>query len=111
MITLTPLSPREVYKDQLKIKRESGQNSGDGSPKERVKRIVYSASHVTFQRKTEKEIPKPFHNDKAKIRGRILFKRKGMMRSEVLNNDRKHEESWENLGGTGSWRKIEEIAT
>ena len=36
MIILVPLSPREAYEDQLKIKRESGQSSGDGSSKEKL---------------------------------------------------------------------------
>ena len=79
VITLAPLSPREAHEDQLKIKRESGQSSGDGSSKERVGRIAYCSSLVSFKWKTEDEIPKPFHNERAKIRGRILFKRRGMM--------------------------------
>ena len=41
----------------------------------------------------EKEIPKPFHNDRAKIQGQILFKRREMMQSEVLNNVWGHKES------------------
>ena len=67
MITLAPLSPREIHEDQLKFKRESGQSSGDGSPKQLVERIAYCSSNVSFQRKTEEEIPKPFHNERAKI--------------------------------------------
>ena len=69
MITLAPLSPRKVHDDQLKIKRESEQSSGDGSSKERVGRIAYCSSYVPFQQKTQEEIPNPFHNDKAKIQG------------------------------------------
>ena len=95
----------------MKIKRESGQSSGDGNPKERVKRIAYCASYVTFKRKFEEKISKPFYNDRAKIRGRIFLKMRGMVRSEVLNNVRKHGESWGSLGEAGSLRKIEEIAT
>ena len=48
VITLAPLSPREAHEDQLKIKRENRQSKGDGSPKERVERIAYCASHVSF---------------------------------------------------------------
>ena len=48
VITLVPLSPREAHEDQLKIKRDSKQSSGDGSSKERVGRIAYCASHLTF---------------------------------------------------------------
>ena len=90
LITLAPLSPKEAHEDQLKIKRESWQSSGEGSSKERVERISYCSSHVSFQQKIEEEIPKPFHNERAKIRGRILFKMRGMMQSEVLNNVRDH---------------------
>ena len=125
VITLAQLSPREAHEDQLKIKRareresERGKSSGDGSPKERPKRIAYCANHVTFQRKFEQKISKPFHNDRAKIRGRILFKRKGMMRSKVLNKVRSHGKSWEEsrssymLAETQKWptRKIWSIAT
>ena len=73
--------------------RESGQRSGDGSSKERVERIAYCSSHVFFLWKTEEEIPKLFHNKRAKIWGRILFKKRGMMWSKVLNNVRNHGES------------------
>ena len=90
MITLAPLSPREVHEDQLKTKRESRQSSRDGSPKEQVGGIAYCSSFVSFQRKTEEEISKPFHNERAKIRGRILFKNRGMMRSKVLNKVQSH---------------------
>ena len=79
MINLAPLSHREAYEDQLKIKRESGQRSGYGSSKERVERIAYCSSHVSFQWKTEEEIPKPFHNKRAKIQGQILCNMSGMM--------------------------------
>ena len=34
VIILAPLSPREAHEDQLKIKKDSGQSNGDGSPKE-----------------------------------------------------------------------------
>ena len=68
MITLAPLSPREAHEDQLKIKIESGQSSGDESSKERVGRIAYCANHVSFQKQVEAEFPKPFHNDRLKIR-------------------------------------------
>ena len=96
VITKAPLSPSEAHKDQLKIKRESGQSSGDESPKKWVERITYYSSHVSFQWKIEGEILKPFRNKRAKIRGQILFKRRGMMRSEVLNNVWGHGESQRN---------------
>ena len=54
VITLAPLSPREAPEDQLKIKRKSGQRSGDGCSKEQVESIAYCSSQVSFQRKTEK---------------------------------------------------------
>ena len=79
VIILALLSPREAYEDHLKNKRECGQISGERNPKERVKRIAYYVSHVISQWKFEEKISKPFHNDRAKIRGRILFKRRGMM--------------------------------
>ena len=41
VITLAPFILREAHKDQLKIKRESGQSSGDGSLKERVERLLF----------------------------------------------------------------------
>ena len=44
MITLALLSPRKAHEDQLKIKRECGQSSGDRSPKERVKRVAFCSS-------------------------------------------------------------------
>ena len=69
MITLAPLSPRKVHDDQLKIKRESEQSSGDGSSKERVGRIAYCSIHVPFQQEFEEKFSKPFHNDRANIRG------------------------------------------
>ena len=34
VITLALLSPSEAHKDQLKVKRDNGQSSGGGSPKE-----------------------------------------------------------------------------
>ena len=94
MITLAPLSPSEAHEDQLKIKRESGQRSGDRNSKERVEIIAYCSSHVSFQQKTEEEIPNSFHNERVKIQGQILFKRRGMMHSDVLNNIRDHRDSW-----------------
>ena len=69
VISLAPLSPSEAHEDQLKIKRKSGQSSGDGNSKEQVERIAYCSSHVSFQQKTKEEIPNPFHNEIAKIRG------------------------------------------
>ena len=77
VITLAPLNPREAHKDQLKIKKESGQSSGDGSTKELVERVAYCSNqplmelepNVSFQQKSEKEFPKPFCNVRAKIRG------------------------------------------
>ena len=67
VINLAPLSLREAHEDQLQIKRESGQSSGDRSSKERVGRISYCSSYVPFLWKIEEEIPKTFHNDRAKI--------------------------------------------
>ena len=52
MITLAPMSHREAHEDQLKIKRESGQDSGIG-------RITFCAKHVSFQKQVEKELSKP----------------------------------------------------
>ena len=60
--------------------------------------IAYCSSHISFSRKTKEEIPKPFHNERAKIRGRILFKRRGIMQSEVLNKVRCHGKSWGSHG-------------
>ena len=74
VITLAPLSPREAHEDQLKIKRESVQSSRDG-------RIAYCSIHVPFRRKFVEKISKPFHDDRTNIQGRILVKRRGMMRS------------------------------
>ena len=101
VITLAPLSPREAHEDQLKIKRGSGQSSGDGSTKERIERVAYCSNqplmelepNVSFQQKIEIEFPKPFYNVRVKIRGRILFKKRGMMQSEVLYKVRSHGES------------------
>ena len=98
VISLTLLSPRKAYEDQLKIKRECGQSSRDESPKERVERVAYCSKqplmelepNVSFQQQTEDDFPKPFYNMKAKIQGRILFKRRGMMQSEVLYKVRSH---------------------
>ena len=49
MITLAPLSPREAHEDQLKIKRECGQSSGDGSTKERVERVAYCSNQPLME--------------------------------------------------------------
>ena len=92
VIILAPLSPREAHEDQLKIKRESGQSSRDRRTKERVQRVAYYCnqplmeleSNVSFQQKAEEEFLKPFYNVRAKIQGRILFKKRGMMQSKVL---------------------------
>ena len=92
VITLVPLSPKEVHEDQLKIKGEIGQSSGDGRTKQRVERVAYCSNQPllelepndSFEQKTEEELSKPFHNMQVKIRDRILFKRRGMMQSEVL---------------------------
>ena len=50
--------------------------------------------NVCFQQKTEEEFPKPFYNMRAKIRGGILFKRRGMMRSEFLCKVWSYGKSW-----------------
>ena len=83
----------------MKIKTEYEQSSGDESPKKRVERIACPNQplmelkpHVSFQQKTEEEFPKPFHNERAKTRCRILFKKRRMMRSEVIYKVRSH---WE----------------
>ena len=119
MITLAPLSLRKAHEDQLKIKRENGQSSRAGSLKKQVERVAYCSKqplkelepNVSFQQQIEEEFSKPFYNMRVKIRGRILFKKREIMRSEVLYKVRSHGESWGSRRGAVRWGKNKNLQT